>query len=51
MTVEISGDEIWLNTKRIRLRRRLPRPKQRLRPVGPEAAQEGESSRANGPAS
>jgi hypothetical protein len=33
-TVKLSGDEIWLDTKKLRLRRRLPRPKQRLRPVG-----------------
>jgi len=34
VTVNLSGDEVWLDTKKIRLRRRLPRPKQRLRPVG-----------------
>lgn len=33
-TVNLSGEEIWRDTKRIRLRRRLPRPKQRLRPAG-----------------
>jgi len=33
-TVNLSGEEIWLNTKKIRLRRRLPRPKQRLMPRG-----------------
>src|SRR5581483_1078647 len=33
-TVNISGDEIWLNTRKLRLRRRLPRPKQRLLPRG-----------------
>jgi hypothetical protein len=33
-TVNLSGEEIWRNTKRIRLRRRLPRPKRRLRPLG-----------------
>jgi hypothetical protein len=31
-TVSLSGEEIWRNTRRIRIRRRLPRPKQRLRP-------------------
>jgi hypothetical protein len=31
-TVNLSGEEIWLNTKKLRLRRRLPRPKQRLVP-------------------
>ncbi|HTS26731.1 MAG TPA: hypothetical protein VMH81_12725 [Bryobacteraceae bacterium] len=34
VTVRISGDEVWLDTRRIRLRRRLPSTKQRLRPVG-----------------
>ena len=33
-TVNLSGEAVWLNTKRIRLRRRLPRPKQRLTPRG-----------------
>lgn len=33
-TVNLSGEEIWRNTRKIRLRRRLPRPKQRLRPTG-----------------
>lgn len=33
-TVNLSGQEIWLNTKKLRLRRRLPRPKQRLVPQG-----------------
>jgi hypothetical protein len=33
-TVNLSGEEIWRNTKKIRLHRRLPRPKQRLRPLG-----------------
>ncbi|HYM09766.1 MAG TPA: hypothetical protein VEU62_03495 [Bryobacterales bacterium] len=34
MTVQISGEEMWMKTKRILLRRRLPRKKARLRPVG-----------------
>ncbi|HUI55080.1 MAG TPA: hypothetical protein VLY04_08920 [Bryobacteraceae bacterium] len=34
MTVRISGDEVWMNTRRIRLRRRLPSTKRRLRPYG-----------------
>ena len=34
VTVKISGEEVWLDTKRIRLRRRLPSAKRRLRPVG-----------------
>ena len=33
-TVKLSGEEVWLNTKKLRLRRRLPRPKQRLIPHG-----------------
>jgi hypothetical protein len=33
-TVNLSGEEIWLKTKKLRLRRRLPRPKQRLVPHG-----------------
>jgi hypothetical protein len=33
-TVKISGDEVWLNTKRIRLRRRLPSTKRRLGNLG-----------------
>jgi len=34
LTVNISGEELWLNMKRIRLRRRLPREKARVRPLG-----------------
>jgi hypothetical protein len=33
-TVTISGEEVWLNTKRIRLRRRLPSTKRRLGNLG-----------------
>jgi hypothetical protein len=33
-TVRISGEEVWIDTRRIRLRRRLPNTKQRLRPYG-----------------
>ena len=33
-TVRLSAGEIWLNTKKLRIRRRLPRAKQRLRPAG-----------------
>jgi len=33
-TENLSGEEVWLNTRRLRLRRRLPRPKRRLRPAG-----------------
>ncbi len=33
-TVNLSGETVWLNTKKLRLHRRLPRPKQRLMPRG-----------------
>ncbi len=33
-TVRLSAGEIWLNTKRLRIRRRLPRAKQRRMPTG-----------------
>lgn len=33
-TVNLAGEEVFLNTRRLRLRRRLPRPKQQLRPRG-----------------
>ena len=33
-TVRLSASEIWINTKRLRIRRRLPRAKQRLMPTG-----------------
>ncbi len=33
-TLNISGEEVWLRTRKIRLRRRLPRLKQRLKPAG-----------------
>jgi hypothetical protein len=36
-TVRLSADEIWLNTRKLRIRRRLPRPKQRLKPTGLKA--------------
>jgi len=34
VTVRISGDEVWMDTRRIRIRRRLPSTKRRLRPYG-----------------
>jgi hypothetical protein len=34
LTVRISGDEVWMDTRRIRLRRRLPSTKRHLRPYG-----------------
>ncbi len=33
-TVNLSAEEIWINTKRMKIRRRLPRPKQRLKSTG-----------------
>ncbi len=33
-TVRISGEEVWIHTKRMHLRRRLPSIKRRLRPPG-----------------
>jgi hypothetical protein len=33
-TARISGEEVWIDTRRIRLRRRLPSTKQKLRPYG-----------------
>ncbi|MCL4402022.1 MAG: hypothetical protein M1436_05075 [Acidobacteria bacterium] len=33
-TVKISGEEVWLDTRHMRLRRRLPSAKRKLRPVG-----------------
>ena len=36
-TTKISADEIWINTKRIRLRRRIMSTKRRPRPVGLKA--------------
>ncbi len=32
-TVNLSGEEVWINTRRMRLRRRLPHPKRRLKPA------------------
>jgi hypothetical protein len=31
-TVNLSGEEVWINTRKMKLRRRLPRFKQRVRP-------------------
>jgi hypothetical protein len=36
-TVNLSGEEVWIRTRKLRLRRRLPRPKQRLRPASLKA--------------
>ena len=34
MTVKVTGEQMWINTRRIHLRRRLPCKKARLRPTG-----------------
>jgi hypothetical protein len=34
VTLRVSGEEVWMDTRRIRLRRRLPNPKRRLRSFG-----------------
>jgi hypothetical protein len=36
-TLNLSGDEVWLRTRKLRIRRRLPRMKQRLMPSGLKA--------------
>jgi hypothetical protein len=33
-TLNLSGDEVWLRTRKLRIRRRLPKMKQRMRPSG-----------------
>ena len=33
VTLKLSGDEVWINTRKIRIRRRLPRMKQMMRPA------------------
>lgn len=33
-TLNLSGEEVWLRTRKLRIRRRLPRMKQRLKPSG-----------------
>jgi hypothetical protein len=38
-TINISGEEVWLRTRKLRIRRRLPRMKQMLRPGGLKARQ------------
>lgn len=35
--VNLSGEDVWVNTKRMRIRRHLPRDKQRSRPAGLKA--------------
>ncbi len=41
-TVRISGDEVWLGTRKIRLRRRTPSKKRQMRPVGLKARKKEE---------
>ena len=38
-TLNLSGEEVWMRTRKLRIRRRLPRMKQMLRPAGSEEAQ------------
>jgi hypothetical protein len=48
-TLNISGEEVWVRTRKIRIRRRLPRMKQMLRPGGLKRKKEktkGEWARA-----
>ena len=33
-TLNISGEEVWIRTRKLRIRRRLPRMKQMLKPAG-----------------
>jgi len=48
-TVRLSADLVWRDTRKIRLRRRLPRPKQQVRPLSlkphPKEKQAGEWAR------
>ena len=46
-TLNLSGDEVWLRTRKLRIRRRLPRMKQRLKPAGLKARKR-EKLRASG---
>jgi len=36
-TLNVSGEEVWLRTRKLRIRRRLPQMKQRLKPTGLKA--------------
>ena len=36
-TINVSGEEVWLHTRKLRIRRRLPQMKQRLKPTGLKA--------------
>ena len=47
-TQNLSGEEVFLNTRRLHLRRRLPRTKQRLMPADSSAAPR-RTGRASGP--
>jgi len=54
VTVRVSGEEVWMDTRRIRLRRRLPSTKRRLRPIGLKPRKKEKSpgewaSQLNGP--
>ncbi|MBK9170537.1 MAG: hypothetical protein IPM24_24175 [Bryobacterales bacterium] len=51
-TANLSGEEVWLQTRRLRLRRRLPSMKRRMRPAGlkprPKEKSPGEWARQAG---
>ncbi len=44
-TLNLSGDEVFLRTRKLRIRRRLPRMKQRLKPSGMKSPQTREVPR------
>ena len=46
-TLNVSGEEVWLRTRKLRIRRRLPRIKQRLKPAGLKRAN-ARNFKANG---
>jgi hypothetical protein len=43
-TVNLAGEQVWLDTKRLKLRRRLPRPKQMYIPRGLKARKKEKSA-------
>jgi hypothetical protein len=47
-TINLAASEIWLHTRKLKIRRRLPRPKQRLRSpkLKPRAKDDGDWARA-----
>ena len=47
-TLNISGDEVWFRTRKLRIRRRLPRMKQMLKPAGLKPRKRGKVQRRMG---